>query len=155
MGIGKTVRKQAMKATNLLVAGHPVNPWLVEIDFATKGSSPKQVELHLGLPILLFEMQQCDVQVNEQTIVGFVEQEIKTHQGPALNGYLTIGRAIISPRPARKNNSWFSRVFTSPPKWTPPVPQWKWTSVSEISLSGDDALVVKGSCYWAGENEIA
>jgi hypothetical protein len=63
MGIGKTVREQAMKATFLLVDGQPVNPWLVEIDFAANGSPPQPVELHLGLPILIFELQQSDVNV--------------------------------------------------------------------------------------------
>jgi hypothetical protein len=141
------IRELPAKATRFLVDGQPVNPWLVGIDFNETGSPPCLVELHLDLTILLFEMKQYGVTVTKDTIRQFVLDDIKNHGQEALDVYLTIVRHVVNPPPRRKNFGWFARMFTSPPQWTPPSPQWKWTSISEISVSGEDALVIRGNCY--------
>jgi hypothetical protein len=130
-----------------LIGGQPVNPWLVGIDFKATASGPCSVELHLDLTILLFEMKQYGVILTRATVSQFVLDDIKDHGEEALDVYLTIVRYSVNPPPRRKNFGWFARMFTSPPKWTPPAPQWKWASISDISLSAEDCLVIKGNCY--------
>jgi hypothetical protein len=146
MGIGTAVRERAAKATCLLIDGKPVNPWLMGIDFSAQSSSPQSLELRLGLPILIFELQQCGVNVSRDNILAFVLDDIKNHRNEALDGYLIIVGHVVNPPPPLKSLSWFARVFTSPPKWTPPPPQWKWASVDEVTLSDDEALVIRGNC---------
>lgn len=146
MGIGQAVRERATKVTCLLVDDRPIDPWLVGIDFAAQGSLLRPLEFHLGLPILIFELQQCEVNVNHDTILAFILEDVKNHRDAAIDVYLTIVRHVVNPPPRRKNLGWFARMFTRPPKWTPPVPKWKWTSIGEISVSNEDALVIRGSC---------
>lgn len=145
MGLDRTVRENAEKVTQLVRAGQPLNPWLIEIDFDDKARSVQPVELRLGLPILIFELQQCGVEVERNNILNFVSNDLKTHQKEALSGYLTIVRHVVDPPPRRKSSGWFARMFTNPPSWTPPQPQWKWTSVNEIKAS-EDALIIQGYC---------
>ena len=140
------VRELPAKASRFLIDGQPVNPWLVVIDFKATASMSCQVELHLDLSILLFEMKQYGVPLTRDTIRQFVLDDIKAHGEEALDVYLTIERYTLNPPPRRKSYGWLARMFTSPPKWTPPMPQWKWTSINEISLSNEDCLVIKGHC---------
>ncbi len=145
MPLDKVTLDRALDVTRLLIEKQSVNPWLVEINLGTTDSLLQPIELHIGLAVLVFELQQCEVQVDDQTILGFVQNDIKTHKTKALNAYFQIARNMIDPGPTRKSSSWFSRVFTSPPKWTPPMPLWKWTSVTQVVIN-DDALVIRGTC---------
>lgn len=135
------------KGSRFWVGRQPVNPWLMGIDFKALTSVSCSVELHLDLSILIFEMKQYGVPLTRDTVRQFVVDDIKNHGEEALDVYLTIVRYTLNPPPRRKNFGWFARMFTPPPKWTPPQLQWKWTSISEISLSDEDALVIKGHCY--------
>jgi len=144
-----TSLEEARKATCLLVDQRQLNPWLIDVDLDMPPIGSNFVELHLGLRILVFELQQCSIPVDGQTVHTFVDQDIKSNKANALIGYLTIARAIIAPRPIRKSNGWFARVFTSAPKWTQPVAQWKWTSVTEVGVNEDESLVIKGTCRLA------
>lgn len=144
--MNNTIREKALAATSLAVDGQHTNPWLISVDLAASGSWSSVVELRLGIPVLVFELQQCEVRVDERSLLDFVKKDLNTHKTKALNGYLMIARAIISPRPTRKSVGWFARVFTSPPKWIPPEPQWLWKSVNEIRLSDEDTLVIRGNC---------
>lgn len=146
MGVEIAVRERATKATCLLVDGQPVNPWLVKIDFTGQGSSLQTVELRLGLPILVFELQQCEVNVNRDNVLAFVRDDIKSHRDVSLDGYLTIVRHVLVPPPRRKSLGWFARMLTPAPKWTPPAPEWNWTSVNGIDLSNEEVLVIRGNC---------
>lgn len=134
------------KATRFLVDGQPVNPWLVGIDLSAQTSPFRSVELDLDLEILIFEMKQYGVMLTKESVRQFVSDDIKDHREKALDVYLSAVRCILNPPPRRKNFGWFARMLTSPPKWTPPAPNWKWTRVTEISLSDQDALVIKGEC---------
>jgi hypothetical protein len=134
------------KASRFLVDGMSVNPWLARIDFESAPATSYSVELKLDLAILIFELKQHGVSLTRDTVRQFVMDDVKNHGEVALDGYLTILRYTLNPPPRRKNFGWFARMFTSPPKWTPPTPQWKWTSVDDISLSNDDALVIRGKC---------
>jgi len=147
MGIGAEAREKAAKATRLLVDSQPIDPWLIKIDLDAKGSPSQLIELNLGLPILIFELEQCGETVGIDSILPFIVNDVKNHRKAALDGYLTIARYVIKPPPRRKSLGWFSRMFTAPPKWTPPAPQWVWSSIGEISLSADNCLVVKGICH--------
>src|ERR1041384_2708375 len=142
----KAIREKAEKVTCLLIEREPVNPWLVEIDFDAADSPFRPVELHLGLPILIFEMKQYGVLITKDNVVQFVTDDIKNHQHEALDVYLTIVRYVVNPPPRRKSFGWFARMFTSPPKWTPPDAEWKWREVSDVGLANDEALVIKGVC---------
>lgn len=153
MALDKAIRERAARATCLLIDGQPVNPWLVKIDFAPEGTSQRQLELHLGLPILIFELQQCEADVKHDNILAFVLDDVKDHRNAALDGYLTIVRHVVNPPPRRKSLGWFARMFTPAPKWSPPLEQWKWTSVTGIRLS-EDALVINGTCHKISTNEI-
>ena len=121
MGLEKALRERAERATYLLVDGKPVNPWLVGIDFEARDVPTRPVELHLGVPILLFELKQYEMLVTRENLVQFVSDNIKTHRHSALDVYLTIVRYVVSPPPRRKSYSWLARMFTSPPCWTPPT----------------------------------
>lgn len=133
------------KKSHFFVDGRPENPWLVGINFKSTSTSPRPVELQLDLSILIFEMKQCGVPITKDTARQFVADDIKDHGTQALDGYLRIVRYVLNPPPRRKNFGWFARMFTKPPKWTPPQPHWDWTSVTDINLSGE-ALVIKGCC---------
>jgi hypothetical protein len=144
--VDNTIREKALAATFLTVDQQHINPWLISADLTTPSSSSSVVELRLGIAVLVCEMQQCDVQVDERSLLDFVKEDIKKHKCTALDGYLMVARAIISPRPTRKSDGWFARVFTSPPKWVPPVPRWKWKSVTSVEVIDDEVLVIKGGC---------
>jgi len=146
MGLDKSVREQAERTTRLLVGGKPVDPWLVAIDLEATRPSSHLAELRLGLPILFFEMKQYEIIITNENAVQFVSDNIKKYGHEALDVYLTIVRHVVNPPPRRKSYTWFARMFTSPPSWTPPQPQWKFTSVTEVALSEDDALLIKGTC---------
>jgi hypothetical protein len=146
MDLNQTVTENAIKNTSLLVDSQLIDPWLITIDFKSALDSSHQVRLYLGLPILIFELQQCDTPVDRETILSFVRKDIDTHKGTALNGYLTIARAIIRPRPTRKRTSWFARVFTAPPRWIPPEPKWEWTGVDSITIGDNETLLISGFC---------
>jgi len=132
-------------STRFLVDNQLPDPWLIAVDLNALSREIHPVALYIGLAILVFELQQSDVEVTEKNILSFVDQDIQKHQTTALNGYLTIARAIISPRPTRKSLGWFARVFTQPTKWEQPPPRWRWTSVTQIAFK-DDALVIHGRC---------
>lgn len=76
MPLDKILLEKDLKATRLLIEKQPVNPWLVEIDLDGKGLSVKPIELHIGLVVLVFELQQCEVQVDEQSIRYFQKQPV-------------------------------------------------------------------------------
>lgn len=143
MGIAQAARERATKDTCLLVGGHAVDPWLVGVHFTSKTPSVDPVELHLGLPILIFELHQSGVDVGPDNILAFVSDNLNRHMDEALSGYLTIVRYVVNPPPRRKSLSWFARMFTKPPNWTPPQLKWKWTALADVCIS-NQAIVIKG-----------
>jgi hypothetical protein len=144
--MGVEIHALPAKATSFLIDGQPANPWLVAIDLKSKGSPLCSIELILDVPNLIFEMKQYGVILTRDSVRQFVSDDIRDHGGDALDVYLMLVRYALNPPPRRKSFGWFARMFTSPPKWTPPPVQWKWTTVNEIRLSDNDALVIKGEC---------
>ena len=134
------------KATSFSIDGWPANPWLATIDLKSKGSPLFPIELSLDIPNLIFEMKQYGVTLTRDTVCQFVSDDIRGHGGEALDAYLTFVRYALNAPPRRKSFGWFARMFTPPPKWTAPAPNWKWTCVNKICLSDQNALVIKGEC---------
>jgi hypothetical protein len=140
------MRQRASSLTTLLIAGKPVDPWHVGINLTSAPVNSEEIELNLGIPIVVDELRQCGVQVDENGIIQFVRDDIAKYQNQALEGYLTFARYIINPPPLRKSYGWFARMFTPAPKFDPPPVQWNWTRVDEIT--GDNqVLVIKGRCW--------
>ena len=52
----------------------PLNPWLIEVDLEAIAAPSRVVKMHIGLAVLIFELQQSGVQVTESTILDFVNR---------------------------------------------------------------------------------
>src|SRR4051812_48012497 len=105
--VDKLVREAAGRATGVFVGGRAVDPWKIVSQLeAHPARAAEYAELHLGLAILIFELQQCDVRVDRANILEFVLDDLKRHRGGALDGYLTIARHVVSPPPRRPSLGW-------------------------------------------------
>jgi hypothetical protein len=142
----RQIRERSLIATKLLIDGSPVDPWIVSVSLGLHPGKLHSLELHLGVAVLVDEMQHCGVQVTEETARDFVDNDIAKFGSVALQGYLRLACAMISPAPARKSTSWLARMFTRPPKWDPPKHQWVWVGLQGVRSINSGALVIDGMC---------
>src|SRR5262245_771293 len=129
----QAVRERVSSLTKLIVAGQPVDPWQVGPRLGSAPSDSYEIKLHLGIPIVIDELRQFGVEVDENSIIQFVSDDIAKYQDQSLEGYLTFARYIVNPPPPRKSYGWFARMFTPAPKFVAPPIQWNWIRVDQVT----------------------
>jgi len=134
-----TTPQAAKENAGIWIDGATVDPCCVIAGSPARASSTHEIEVHIAAGILLRELQQCGVEVSEQTLRDFVAADAR-NEG-ARDGYLTIARFVVSPLPRQK----FSLGVFRPRNSARHVltPKWAWTEISDVHLR-EDRIIFSG-----------
>jgi hypothetical protein len=113
------------------VDGQPTNPCHVIAGPSTTGDVRHDIQVEIDPKVVLHELQQCGVNVVEDTLRDFVAADATSEAGRT--GYLTFARFVIRPVPPLPGAR---HAIT---------PKWTWVETSEVALD-EGVIKLSGRC---------
>jgi hypothetical protein len=125
-----TIRRISDRAS-VSVAVELVDPCQVIAGPSAREGVRHDIEIAIDARVVLHELQQCEIDVTEDSLLDFVATDARGE--PGRDGYLTITRFVIHPLPPL---SGLRHTIT---------PRWAWTETAQVAI--DDGLVkFRGRC---------
>jgi hypothetical protein len=125
-----TIRRISDRAI-VSVAGEATDPCQVIAGPSASAGDQHDIEVEIDARVVLHELQQCEVDVTQDTLRDFVATDARSEQGR--DAYITFARFIIGPVAPL---SGVHHAIT---------PRWIWTETTAVVV--DDGLVkFRGRC---------
>lgn len=119
----------------VLVNGLPVDPSVIAVSKRFGELQSRDVfQLAMGKLTLGHELEEADQQF--ESVLSFVQNDIKRFQGDAASGYLSM---IQDSSNNGKRHTWWKR-FRKQPK---PLIEWEWCGVDSVE-EDDKTIIIKG-----------